>query len=96
MHELENEVKIFYLADAFGHLYDMYLSLQGRDVSVCDVEDKLAEQTNRKGVWQTRMKVGSTTSFPLLERRLKRNRIDLPDSIKTCFIEHLEIVTAKF
>ena len=48
------------------------------------------------GVWQARIKVGSTTSFPLLERRLKINRIDLPDNIKTCIIQHLEIVSAEF
>ena len=74
----------------------MNLSLQGRDVTVSDVQDKLAGQTARMGIWQTRIKVGSTTSFPLLERRLKRNRIDLPDNIKTCIIEHLEIVSAEF
>ena len=34
--------------------------------------------------------------FPLLERRLKMNEIGLPDSIKACIIEHLEIVSAEF
>ena len=75
----------------------MNLSLQGRDVTVSDVQEKLAGQTARMGIWQTRIKVGSIASFPLLERRLKRNRIDLPDNIKTCIIEqHLEIVSAEF
>ena len=32
----------------------------------------------------------------LLERCLKINRIDLPDNIKTCIIEHLQIVSAEF
>ena len=71
-----------YLADVFGHLYDMNLSLQGRDVTVSDVKDKLAELTARMGVWQARIKVGFTNSFPLLEESLKINRIDLPDNIK--------------
>ena len=31
-----------YLADIFDHLNDMTMSLQGRDVTVSDVEDKLA------------------------------------------------------
>ena len=34
-----------YLADAFDHLNDMNLSLQCRDVTVNDVEDKLAGLT---------------------------------------------------
>ena len=85
-----------YLADVFGHLNDMNLSLQGRDVTVSDVKDKLAGLTARMGVWQARIKVGSTLSFPLLERCLKMNGIELPDNIKTCIIEHLEIISAEF
>ena len=85
-----------YQADVFGHLNDMNLSLQGNDVIVSDVKDKLARLTAQMVVWQAQIKIGSTTSFPLLERRLKMNRIDLPDNIKTCIIEHLEIVSAEF
>ena len=85
-----------FLPDAFGYLNDINLSLQGRDATVSDVKDKLAELTARMKVWQPRIKIGSTTSFPLLERRLKINRIDLTDNIKTCIIEHLEIVSAEF
>ena len=84
-----------YLADVFGHLNNINLSLQGRDVTVSDVKDKLAGLTARVGVWQARIKLGSTTSFPLLERRLKMNKIELPDNIKTCIIEHLEILSAE-
>ena len=53
-----------YLADAFGHLNDMNLSLQGRDMIVSDVKEKLAGLTDRMGVWQAQIKVGCTTSFP--------------------------------
>ena len=76
-----------YLADVFGHLNDMNLLLQGRDVTVRDVKDKLAGLTARMGVWQARIKVGSTISFPLLKKRLNTNRINLPDNINTCIIE---------
>ena len=81
-HNEEFVVMLAYLADVVGHLNDMNLSLQGLDVSVSDVKDKLAALTAQMGVWQARIKVGSTTSFPLLERRLKMNRIDLTDDIK--------------
>ena len=73
----------------------MNLSLQGHDVIVSDVKDKLAGLTARTEVWQAPIKVESTTSFSLLERRLKTSRIGLPDNIKTCIIEHLEIVSAE-
>ena len=48
------------------------------------------------GIRQARIKAGSTPSFPLLERRLKISKNDLPDNIKTCIIEHLEIVSAEY
>ena len=41
-------------------------------------------------------KVGPTTLFSFSEKHLKINRIDLPDNIKTCIMEHLEIVSAEF
>ena len=84
------------LVDVFGHLNDMNLSLRGCEVTVSEVKDKLAGLTARMGVWQAQIKVGSTTSFPLLERRLKMNRIDSPNNINTCIIEHLEIISAEF
>ena len=95
-HNEEFVVMLACLADVFGHLNDMNLSLQGHDMIVSDVKDKLAGLTARMGVWQARIKVGSTTSFLLLEERLKMKSIDLPDNIKTCIIEHLEIVSTEF
>ena len=47
-------------------------------------------------VRQARIKIGSTPSFPFLEKRLKINRIDLPDNTKICIMEHLKIVSAVF
>ena len=41
-----------YLAGVFSYLNDMNLSLQGHDVTVSDVTDKLNEPTARMGVWQ--------------------------------------------
>ena len=46
-HNVEFVVMLAYLADVFGHLNDMNLSLQGRDVKVSDVKDKLAGLTAR-------------------------------------------------
>ena len=62
-HNEEFVVMFAYLADAFGHLNHMNLSLQGRDVTVSD-KDKLGGLIARMRVWQARIKVGSTTSFP--------------------------------
>ena len=60
-------MKMFaYLPNVFSHLNDTKLSLQGRDVTVNDVKDKLARLTAGMGIWQPRIKIGSITSFPLL------------------------------
>ena len=95
-HNEEFVVMLAYLADVFSHFNDMNLTLEGRDVTACDVKDKLAGLTARKGIWQALIKVDSSTLLLLLERRLKINRIDLPDNIKTRIIEHLQIVSAEY
>ena len=59
-------VMFAYLPNVFSHINDTKMSLQGRDVTINDVNDKLAGLTARMGVWQARIKVGSTTSFPVL------------------------------
>ena len=64
-HNGEFVVMLAYLADVFGHLNDMSLYLQGRDVTVNDVKDKLAGTTVRMAVWQARFKVESIFSFLL-------------------------------
>ena len=48
-------VMLAYLADVFGRLYDMNWSLQGRDVTLSDVKNKLAGRTARMGVWQAQI-----------------------------------------
>ena len=82
-HNEEFVVMLAYLTDVFSHLNDMNLSLQGRDVTVSNIKDKLVGLTARMKVWQAQIKLGSTTLFPLLERCLKMNGIELPDNIKT-------------
>uniref|UniRef100_UPI00358EF2FA protein FAM200C-like n=1 Tax=Myxine glutinosa TaxID=7769 RepID=UPI00358EF2FA len=85
-----------YLADIFGRLNEMNQSLQGRDVTVSDVQDKLAGLSARMEVWQARIKAGSTASFPFLDEHLQTQRIELPVSIKDCITRHLDNLSAEF
>ena len=78
-HNKEFVVMLAYLADVFGHLNDIIFA---RPRCGTDVKDKLAGLIARIGVWQPRIKVGPINSFLLLEKRLKVNRIDLPDNIQ--------------
>ena len=53
-----------YLADVFGRLNDMNLSLQDRCGTISDVKDKLAELNARMEVWQANQgKVHYLVSF---------------------------------
>ena len=89
-------IKLAYLADVFRHLNEMNVCLQGRDVTVSDVQDKLAGLSARISVWQARIKAGSTASFPLLDEYLRMNRIELPVDINTCIKDHLQVLCAEF
>ena len=95
-HSEEFMMMLAYLADVFGHFNEANLSLQGREVTVSDVKDKLAGLCAQMGVWQARLKAGFTISFPLLHKHLEMNKVELPNNIKTCIIKHLEIVCAEF
>ena len=87
---------LVYLADVFGHFNEINLSLQGRDVTVSDVKDKLAGLSAQMAVWQARLKASFTASFFFLHKHLEINKIKLPDNNKTCMIKDLEIICAEF
>ena len=93
---IEFVVKLAYLAHVFGHLNEMNVCLQGRDVTVSDVQDKLAGLSARMSVWQARIKAGSTASFLLLDEYLRMDRIELPVGINTCIKDYLEVLCAEF
>ena len=63
-------VILAYLADIFGHLNDMNLFLQGRDVTATIK----AGLTVRMGVWQARFKVESTTYYISFVGKAAKNK----------------------
>ena len=95
-HSEEFMMMLAYLADVFGHFSEANLSLQGREVTVSDVRDKLAGLCARLEVWQARLQAGLTVFFPLLYKRLEMNKIELSNNIKTWMIKHMEIVCTEF
>ena len=61
------EIKLAYLADIFGMLNEVNVCLQGLNITVSEVRDKLAGLSARISVWQSRIQAGFTSSFPLLD-----------------------------
>uniref|UniRef100_A0A8C4WVN9 Uncharacterized protein n=1 Tax=Eptatretus burgeri TaxID=7764 RepID=A0A8C4WVN9_EPTBU len=85
-----------YLADIFRRLNEMNQSLQGCNVTVSAVQEKLAGMSARMEVWQARIKARSTASFPFLDEDLQTQRIELPVGIKDCITGHLDNLSAEF
>ena len=89
-------IMLAYLPDVFGRLNEINITLQGRDITVSDVQDKLVGLSARMAVWLARIKDGSTASFPSLDELLHVKGIELPVGLKNDIIQHLESVVAEF
>ncbi|KAF2358617.1 hypothetical protein FHG87_010625 [Trinorchestia longiramus] len=55
----------------------------------------LAGLSAQMGVWEARIKAGSTASFSFMDEHLQTQRNELPVSIKDCIPGHLEILPAE-
>ena len=74
-------MKLAYLADIFGTLNEVNVTLQGRKASVSDVKDKLGLKA-RIALWIRRLHRVNVTAFPLLNAFLLDKQLDLPDDLK--------------
>ena len=89
-------MKLAYLADIFGTLNEVSITLQGRDASVSDVKDKLAGLRARIALWIRRLHRGNVAAFPLLDAFLLDKQLHLPDDLKESIAAHLEKLTSEF
>jgi len=89
-------MKLAYLADIFGTLNEVNVTLQGREASVSDVKDKLAGLGARISLWIRRLHRGKVAAFPLLDAFLLDKQLDLPDDLKESIAAHLEKLTCEF
>ncbi|QQP53813.1 Protein ZBED8-like [Caligus rogercresseyi] len=89
-------MKLAYLADIFGTLNEVNVTLQGREASVSDVKDKLAGLGARIALWIRRLHRGNVAAFPLLDAFLLDKQLDLPDDLKESIAAHLERLTSEF
>ncbi|QQP31356.1 Uncharacterized protein FKW44_024932 [Caligus rogercresseyi] len=89
-------MKLAYLADIFGTLNEVNVTLQGLEASVSDVKDKLAGLGARIALWIRRLHRGNVAAFPLLDAFLLDKQLDLPDDLKESIAAHFERLTSEF
>ncbi|XP_072379451.1 zinc finger BED domain-containing protein 5-like [Diabrotica undecimpunctata] len=78
-----------YLADVFKNLNVLNLSLQGKNVDIFKVKDKISAMVKKCQLWAARIENESFTNFSNLKQFLESAEQSLPDPIKINAAEHL-------
>lgn len=80
-----------YLADVFEHF-----SLQGNNVDMFKVDDKISAIVKKCQIWAARIEKESFTNFPTLKQFLESSEESLPEQIKSNVAEHLHSLATTF
>nr|XP_034997000.1 zinc finger BED domain-containing protein 5-like [Zootoca vivipara] len=87
---------VAYLADVFEHLNVLNLSLQGKNVDMFKVEDKISAMVKKCQIWASRIENKSLTNFSTLKQFLESSEESLPEQIKINVAEHLRSLATTF
>lgn len=85
-----------YLADVFEHLNVLNLSLQGNNVDMFKVEDKISAMVKKCQIWAARIEKESFTNFPTMKQFLESSDESLPEQIRSNAAEHLHSLATTF
>lgn len=89
-----------YLADIFGHLNEINLSLQGPAVTILDASERLKGFVGKLPLWKRRVEAGNFANFPMLEESLTQedgNTIKIISKILQKEVsKHLETLQMSF
>lgn len=80
--------KLCYLADIFGKLNELNMSLQGRDTNILNLYDKVGGFQNKAELWKTTCAQGNFTCFPQLDDFLSSEDVDRAP-VKSVIVGHL-------
>ena len=81
---------VAYLSDIFAYLNDMHLSLQGKTITIFQVQDKVECLIVKLELWSGHFQSSMFESFPTLSDFLTISQTKLSDELKSIFIEHLQ------
>lgn len=94
--KFENEVfliKLSYLCDIFEKLNVLNVSLQGNETHILQLTEKITSFKRKLVLWKNKMDEGALNDcFPTLYMFLHENNLNLIESIKLVFMEHLSLL----
>ncbi|KAL4085309.1 hypothetical protein QTP88_027168 [Uroleucon formosanum] len=98
--KFENEVfliKLSYLCDIFEKLNVLNVSLQGNETLILQLTEKITSFKRKLVLWKNKMDEGALNNcFPTLYMFLHENNLNMIESIKLVFMEHLSQLIVHF
>lgn len=82
--------RLAYLADVFGHLNNLNLSLQGKLVSVFHVQDKVSAMIAKLRLWHRRLNCGEFDAFPSLHELVINSELNLNTTVLESMKQHVD------
>lgn len=90
LHDWKWLCKLAYLADIFSVLNCLNLSLQGKEISLFHVQDKVNAAIAKLNLWQKRVGNGEVDSFPSLHEFITSSATKIDADTLKCITQHLE------
>lgn len=90
----QNGCKLAYLVDIYDRMNRINLQLQGQQVILSDVVDKLNSTQKKLQLWKNKVKDGDCSMFETLKRNL--NDRPLPDDLGEDICNHLDALHSQF
>ena len=89
-----------YLADIFGHLNEINLSIQGPDITIIDAMERLQAFQAKLPLWKRRLETDNFANFPMLEEVITQSRINnietLSPSLRGNMCENIDRLQQSF
>lgn len=90
-HDANWLVKVAYICDVFDFLNNLNLALQGENVTVFKVQEKVEAATKKLNLWSRCVNTGNNVAFTMLTEFQKENNISfMPHDTSALIQEHLQ------
>ena len=88
------------MADIFSHLNEVSLSIQGPDLTIIEVAERLQAFQAKLPLWKRRLETDNFANFPMLEEVISQSRTDnteaLSPSLRGNMVENLDRLQQSF
>jgi hypothetical protein len=81
-----------YMADIFTHLNALKLSMQGRGITIFNVEGKIGAMIKKLELWARRLSKRNVDAFQNLKIFLESADEELSNEVLELFTQHLQIL----